>query len=777
MLATSQHPQLLYLSLSSFSNLLPIVWRDLSTNEKMLLIDNIFAMLMITNEINGYLIGGLAKALARIIRLGWTEIESIKEVTFHIESIIDKNISKLESGLKFFKELIIEINEPVKYRTISMNKKIAISFKEEMLGNIFNYGLQALSKAQTINKSELKLVLDVINLCISFDFYEDTLDDSFDDSAGLQIPSSWKYHFETPVFLEHLKIILINSTEEIELSALRVLNSLGVIRKGVFSASLITKRNYIDSYLLTIKDILYRKSLNSESLFELMNALKRFFVNFDLKEVSEASNFQSWLEIFKNYSIMLFSHEKSIFSSIESSMYVWSYLSYESHIQLIPSISIYIESLFEPFITMTLLNVRNDILIENIEGIKEHIDIISNFSLHYYFNLMNSLQRKYLDVIQSYENTGDINTQAKLAWLIMIASGFVSLRDSINNSDSKLDISMTQLVFTLINKIENKIECLCLGILFYLNSFSKAFINSSSDDLWNSSDLNTTSEDTLKQAVSIIIEIIFHNLSSSSKSYLSIYSLELFEYLCTGYYSNKILIKVNIIQNFMVNYTSYHLCLYSLKLRYRLFKALANLWINDEMTQSVDTLLYAFSQNINAYSQTNNPKFYSFFYRELQGIFSTITSQKHYLIYFEWFIEKNSILMHCFNYYINEDDVMSSMLKFLAEITNSRSSRIKFNDSSAHGILFFKYVSEVIIGYGNYIGINSSVKNISAKIRRIVNIMINFINGGYICFGVFEVYNDKCFFDSLKITYNLIDPALLHVTNVIDYLDSCKTVR
>ena len=53
-----------------------------------------------------------------------------------------------------------------------------------------------------------------------------------------------------------------------------------------------------------------------------MNALKRFFVNFDLKEVSEASNFQSWLEIFKNYSIMLFSHEKSIFSSIESSMYV-----------------------------------------------------------------------------------------------------------------------------------------------------------------------------------------------------------------------------------------------------------------------------------------------------------------------------------------------------------------------------------------------------------------------------------------------------------------------
>ena len=72
----------------------------------------------------------------------------------------------------------------------------------------------------------------------------------------------------------------------------------------------------------TIKDILYRKSLNSESLFELMNALKRFFVNFDLKEVSEASNFQSWLEIFKNYSIMLFSHEKSIFSSIESSMYV-----------------------------------------------------------------------------------------------------------------------------------------------------------------------------------------------------------------------------------------------------------------------------------------------------------------------------------------------------------------------------------------------------------------------------------------------------------------------
>ena len=116
-------------------------------------------------------------------------------------------------------------------------------------------------------------------------------------------------------------------------------------------------------------------------------------------------------------------------------------------------------------------------------------------------------------------------------------------------------------------------------------------------------------------------------------------------------------------------------------------------------------------------------------------------------------------MITCQNY-LYDGNVMESVLKFLVEFVYCRNSRIKFDNGSIYSIVLFKNLSKVINGYGKVIidnvGDEEFFKKFNGKIKRLLGIMAYILNGGYIPFGVFEIYEDTCFVDSLRTSFEVL---------------------
>lgn len=322
LLNLSAHPQLLYLALSSLCKALPSQWKKLDPEEQNALYSSVLALLLQGEERPGFVYGGISKALARVCRLAWVQSPSAKTVVESCKRALEQNFYLSEVVIKFFRELIQEMTEPVRHRTTSINRKTAVLFRDEALLSIFEYILLLLGKVAELPPQVIVPLLNVTVLCLSFDFLGVTSDETSDDSVCLQIPIAWKRHFEDPVVLEYLKFIVVKGAGEHETLALRCLNHLGAVRKSLFSGTAETKQRYLARYLAVLCEIMQNKQLEGDSLFEFMQLSRRFVSNFTLREVAENTGFPEWIALFCNYTCLYMSKPEALTSGYVSGFYV-----------------------------------------------------------------------------------------------------------------------------------------------------------------------------------------------------------------------------------------------------------------------------------------------------------------------------------------------------------------------------------------------------------------------------------------------------------------------
>jgi len=144
-------------------------------------------------------------------------------------------------------------------------------------------------------------------------------------------------------------------------------------------------------------------------------------------------------------------------------------------------------------------------------------------------------------------------------------------------------------------------------------------------------------------------------------------------------------------------------------------------------------------------------------FRDLRGILSSANNHRTYSMFFDWlyptYIE---ILYRTAELWFDEPVVILPMLKFLAELVYDKNRRLAFPPSSANGILLFKEVSKIICGYGAQI-IAKPVHTSDVYTERYKSISQCFIiltrtmEGQYVNFGVFKLYQDSCFMDVLTV--------------------------
>ena len=100
---------------------------------------------------------------------------------------------------------------------------------------------------------------------------------------------------------------------ELEYISIRVLNQLGAIRKTIFQDPQ-EKSEYIVAYCTVLINIIKGKELSGDSLFEFIQAIKRFLANFLVKDISIAVNFNILLENLGQFTLKLLSNPSTLIS-------------------------------------------------------------------------------------------------------------------------------------------------------------------------------------------------------------------------------------------------------------------------------------------------------------------------------------------------------------------------------------------------------------------------------------------------------------------------------
>lgn len=87
--------------------------------------------------------------------------------------------------------------------------------------------------------------------------------------------------------------------------------------------------------------------------------------------------------------------------------------------------------------------------------------------------------------------------------------------------------------------------------------------------------------------------------------------------------------------------------------------------------------------------------------RDMRGICMGCSSKKTYQYLFDWIYPKHTpLLLKAVQVWYDQPLVMTSLLKFVNELSMNRNSRITFGPSSPNGILLFKEISVLLVTYG-----------------------------------------------------------------------------
>lgn len=173
--------------------------------------------------------------------------------------------------------------------------------------------------------------------------------------------------------------------------------------------------------------------------------------------------------------------------------------------------------------------------------------------------------------------------------------------------------------------------------------------------------------------------------------------------------------------------------------------------------------------------------------RDLRGLAFAFNSRSAYMQLFEWLYPRYlPLFTKAIEVWYNEPFVTTPILKLMAELVQNRSQRLIFEISSPNGILLFREASRLVCTYGNRIltmnpaqfgsgqtpggagllskfmsgGADSTKDQIYPMKLKGISICFNILkwslSGGYVNFGVFQLYNDRALNDALEMFIKLL---------------------
>ena len=151
-------------------------------------------------------------------------------------------------------------------------------------------------------------------------------------------------------------------------------------------------------------------------------------------------------------------------------------------------------------------------------------------------------------------------------------------------------------------------------------------------------------------------------------------------------------------------------------------------------------------------------------FRDLRGIAASLHNRKTYSSLFE-ILHPNHLPLFSkvAEVWYDQTDVMISLLRFLHEFCHNKANRVNFDQSSPNGILLFRYTSDVVCAYGRRLMATPPPAKEDPEIYKkrykglalSLHVLNSALGGNYVCFGVFELYNDMALQNALDVALNM----------------------
>lgn len=151
-------------------------------------------------------------------------------------------------------------------------------------------------------------------------------------------------------------------------------------------------------------------------------------------------------------------------------------------------------------------------------------------------------------------------------------------------------------------------------------------------------------------------------------------------------------------------------------------------------------------------------------FRDLRGITASLHNRKTYSALFEILHPQHlPLFSKVAEVWYDQTDVIISLLRFLHEFCHNKANRVNFDQSSPNGILLFRCTSEVVCAYGRRLLATPPPSSTDPEVYKkrykgialSLHVLNSALGGNYVCFGVFELYNDRALENALDVSLQM----------------------
>lgn len=169
--------------------------------------------------------------------------------------------------------------------------------------------------------------------------------------------------------------------------------------------------------------------------------------------------------------------------------------------------------------------------------------------------------------------------------------------------------------------------------------------------------------------------------------------------------------------------------------------------------------------------------------RDLRGICMACNNEETYNMFFNFFISSSTIeenKMHILTSLVDVFwdcyEVCVPFLKFMCEFVYNKSQRITFPKSSPNGIILFKVVSNILIVISNNLLRKEKFIDIYKEKYKIIALLLNMfnncLNGDFVNFAIFDIYNDDILNNSLNLALKMC--LVIPTNDLLSYIKHLK---
>ncbi|KAK9872641.1 hypothetical protein WA026_018776 [Henosepilachna vigintioctopunctata] len=724
-------------------------------------------------KLPNFVVQALVTLFARITKLGWFDSHKdefiFRNVVADISKFLQGSVEYCMIGVQLLSQLTCEMNqisEVEANRSLTKHRKIASSFRDTQLFDIFQLSCNLLGKARenckSLNfndESQHGLMTHLLKLaqnCLTFDFIGTSTDESSDDLCTVQIPTSWR-----PAFLDFATLKLFfdlfhslpNTLSPLALSCLVQIAS---VRRSLFSNT--ERAKFLTHLVNGVKHILQNPQRLSDSLnyHEFCRLLARLKSNYQLGELVMVENYPEAIQLIAKFTVQSLQMWQFAPNSVHYLLSLWQRM--VASVPYVKATEPHLLETYTPEVTNAYITSRLEsvavVVRESIEDplddlgmVQQQLEQLSVIGRCEYQKTCTLLVQLFDQAARSYQDSlGDLTQQieitiqeGRLTWLVYIIGAAIGGRVSFNSNEEhdNMDGELVCRVLQLMNLTDARLtqggcEKLELAMLSFFEQFRKIYVG---DQVQKNSKVYRRLSEVLglndeATVLSVFIRKIITNLKywGLSEQIIS-KTLQLLNDLSIGYSCVRKLVKLDEVQFMLNSHTSEHfpflgnnVAVTEMRCRSMFYTSLGRLLMvdlgedEDKFHTFMLPLTSAFESIASMLPATDAPPFDApsmyvgtkkaliGLARDLRGLAYSFNTKTSYMMLFDWIYPNYTpILLRAIEVWYHDPQVTTPILKLFAELVQNKSQRLQFDVSSPNGILLFREASKVICSYGSRI--------------------------------------------------------------------------